>query len=859
MTTHTLLLQRFRVHRTPAYWVKVCLVFLLLGGFLLFTYTVAQANELPPVPTSGAVQKIRALYPSEWGVEYVDGIAYASDLDHLFLLSKATATAATTKIVTITPLEDWVSTITVTFPVDNAINLTFDNGARRLLLLNNGRDELAQLTLDANNILDAASLKITNIAAWNTRNIQGMAVDKSGENLYLLDTATRKILQIGLTSGDFSTAPVTRIDIAELGSGLRGLAIHPITGNLYVGNPANQRLYEVTGAGQLHQAHSLWSLELNGSSGFVFARSADRTDSTEVYHLLVSSSNLPQLNAAALNDLPNTPDHAIYLPVVNNRDSSIDAAATAMLYGEVVEVALCKPGCGSNTWSFVRQVSNGADDAEERVANGDMSELNSSDLELIREAKTDQIVGIRFQNVGIPKGAVIQYASIEFESDEVEVIATDLNIYGEAASNAAPFAMTSYNLSRRPLTTANVKWQAIMPWYWVDTKYHTTNLAPIVQEIVQRENWKNGNALAFIIKGSGRRTAESYEGEPAAAPKLYVEYTVQPATVPAVIETAPVPNSGDAADDPAIWVHPTDPALSTIIGTDKLGGLAVYDLNGQQLQYVGGRKINNVDLRYRFPLNGASITLVAGSSPSDDSIALFRVDPTTRLLENVAARLLPSALPVEAGACMYHSPISNKFYVILNDLTKGDVEQWELFDNGAGAVDAKLVRTFTVGYQTEGCVVDDELSALYIASEEIGIWKYGAEPDAGSNRLLIDAVGAGRLTADVEGLTIYYTSNGGGYLIASSQGSNQFIVYQRGGTNNYVTTFGIEANPLVDKVAHTDGIDVINVPLGPAFPFGLFVAQDDYNDGANQNFKLVPWESIAFATNPPLQIDTKAD
>lgn len=851
MTMRTLLQQRFYAYR-----LRGSLAFLLLGTLLCFSQAVAWAGILPPVPTSSAVQEVRSLYPSEWGVEYVDGIAYASELDHIFLLSKAPATAGTTKLVTITPLEDWVSTITVTFPVDNAVNLTFDNRGRRLLLLNNGRDELAQITLDANNLLNAESLALTTIAAWNTRNIQGMVVDNSGENLYLLDTGARQIIQVGLTGNDFSTAPITRIDIAELGSGLRGLTVHPSTGNLYVGNPANQRLYEVTSSGQLLQAHSLWSLELNGFGGFVFARSADRTDPAGVYHLLVSSSNLQQLTAATVNDTPNAPDHAIYLPVINNRDSNIDAAATAMLYGEVVEVALCKPSCGSNTWSFIRQVSSGADDAEERGTNGDMSELNSSDLELIREAKTDQIVGVRFQNVTIPKGAIIQYAAIEFEADETEVIPTDLIVYGEAASNATPFAMTSYNISRRLLTTANVKWQGLIPWYWADAKYHTPNLAPIVQELVQRENWKNGNALAFIIKGSGRRTAESYDGEPAAAPKLYVEYTLQATTVPATVETAPVPNSGDAADDPAIWVHPTDPALSTIIGTDKLGGLAVYDLNGQQLQYISGRKINNVDLRYRFPLSGSPITLVAASSPSDDSIALFRVNPATRLLENVAARPLPSALPVEAGVCMYHSPTTDKFYVILNDLTKGDVEQWELFDNGAGAVDAKLIRAFTVGYQTEGCVADDELGTLYIASEDVGIWKYGAEPEAGINRQLIDAVGAGRLTADVEGLTIYYTSNGGGYLIASSQGSNQFVVYQRGGTNNYVMTFGIEASPLVDKVAHTDGIDVINAPLGPAFPFGLFVAQDDYNEGANQNFKLVSWESIAYANGVPLIIDT---
>lgn len=47
----------------------------------------------------------------------------------------------------------------------------------------------------------------------------------------------------------------------------------------------------------------------------------------------------------------------------------------------------------------------------------------------------------------------------------------------------------------------------------------------------------------------------------------------QSSEVSAKVETQSVPIDGDAADDPAIWVHPTDPSLSTVIGTDKEGGL----------------------------------------------------------------------------------------------------------------------------------------------------------------------------------------------------------------------------------------------------------------------------------------------
>jgi myo-inositol-hexaphosphate 3-phosphohydrolase len=54
---------------------------------------------------------------------------------------------------------------------------------------------------------------------------------------------------------------------------------------------------------------------------------------------------------------------------------------------------------------------------------------------------------------------------------------------------------------------------------------------------------------------------------------------------------------------------------------------------------------------------------------------------------------------------------------------------------------------------------------------------------------------------------------------------------------------------------------VNNMALGADFPSGLFVAQDYSNTApsARQNFKLVPWEWIAAAFQPPLGIDSAHD
>ncbi len=326
-----------------------------------------------------------------------------------------------------------------------------------------------------------------------------------------------------------------------------------------------------------------------------------------------------------------------------------------------------------------------------------------------------------------------------------------------------------------------------------------------------------------------------------AASKLWRESTV--IKVAPVTETEPVPSRGDAADDPAIWINRTNPALSTIIATDKDLGIGVYDLSGKQLQFLHHGEINNIDLRPGFPLAGRTVDLVTGSNQSNNTIAIYQVNPDTRELEEVAARPVTTCAPY--GSCMYRSSLSGKFYYFVNS-REGEVEQWELFDDGAGEVAAQRVRAFNVGARPEGCVADDELGYFYLAVEKKGIWKFGAEPDAGEAYTVVDRTGwFGHLVPDVEGLALYDTQNGTGYLVASSQGESKYVIYRREGDNEFVAKFKIVAGNGIDEVTHTDGLEVVNFDFGPAFPEGLLVAQDDKNDKGRQNFKLVSWQAIA--------------
>ena len=325
-------------------------------------------------------------------------------------------------------------------------------------------------------------------------------------------------------------------------------------------------------------------------------------------------------------------------------------------------------------------------------------------------------------------------------------------------------------------------------------------------------------------------------------------------------ETHPVPSGGDAADDTAFWVHPTQPLLSFVIGTDKESGLAVYELTGVQRQFVPGGKLNNVDLRYGFHL-GSTVTAIVTSGERDQNVlAIYAVQESTRTLAYVAARAIPLGMDVY-GCCMYRSSVTGDYYCFLTS-EDGLVQQWRLFENGTGLVDAALVRSFDVGDQSEGCVADDESGWFFVAEEDAGIWRYGAEPGAGSTRVLVDSTAVGgNLTRDVEGLSIYYAANGAGYLIASSQGNSRYVVYERTPPHAHRLSFttGDNLGSGIDAATGTDGLDVCNLRLGSQWPGGTLMVQDDANPGANQNFKLIDWRDVAAAATPPLVVDTTYD
>jgi myo-inositol-hexaphosphate 3-phosphohydrolase len=347
-------------------------------------------------------------------------------------------------------------------------------------------------------------------------------------------------------------------------------------------------------------------------------------------------------------------------------------------------------------------------------------------------------------------------------------------------------------------------------------------------------------------------------------------------TVAATVETTPSDTTGDTVDDMAIWVDRTDPTRSVVIGADHgAHTLDVYDLSGTRIQHLSLGDANNVDLRTGFSLGGTTIDLVGvagGGHSGGGLLRFFRLDPVSRKLENVTVGG-EFSVPSAHGFCMYHSAVSGKFYAFRVS-PSGILQQFELFEE-AGKVNLRAagepfdVEPHPVDLNSndaiEGCATDDEAGNLFVGEQDWGIWKYGAEPTAArtkADRILVDGtdVNGGHITADVEGLTVVHEAGGGGFLLASSQGDDSFNVYRRQAPHEFVRKVRVSGGQKTDDCERTDGIEAVAVNLGPAFPKGLFVCQDNHNTApapGNQNFKYVPLELVVPlsdgppATSPP--------
>nr|WP_321371059.1 hypothetical protein [uncultured Desulfuromusa sp.] len=251
---------------------------------------------------------------------------------------------------------------------------------------------------------------------------------------------------------------------------------------------------------------------------------------------------------------------------------SYDSAGNVSAESSAVEVTTPE-----ESFQLDLRISNGSNDVEQ-LESGEIL-FNSSDLELVDDLTGggNQTVGLRFTGVDIPYGAYITNAYLEFETDEAYSGATSLVVRVEDSDDAIAFSQTVNNVSSRLYAVPEVLWDNVEAWSAVNGHHQTPDLSSLLQSVVDRAGWDVGGAIVFAISGEGLRTAESYEGESAAAPLLHVEYRMGER-----VNQAPVVNAGS---DLAVGLF-SSVTLSGSVTDDGLPSAGVQ-IDWQQLSGPG--------------------------------------------------------------------------------------------------------------------------------------------------------------------------------------------------------------------------------------------------------------------------------
>lgn len=314
-------------------------------------------------------------------------------------------------------------------------------------------------------------------------------------------------------------------------------------------------------------------------------------------------------------------------------------------------------------------------------------------------------------------------------------------------------------------------------------------------------------------------------------------------------------------DDPAIWIHPTDPSLSLIVGTDKEinGGLYVYNLQGEIVNKVTGlQRPNNVDIAYGILINGEKVDVAITTERKAHQLRIYR---------------LPELTPVDGGGipifegeqgegerdgmgiAIYTKQLKaseSEIYAIVGRKTGPSgsyLWQYKLRGTNQGVIQADLVRkfgTYSGVKEIEAIAVDNELGYIYYSDETVGVRKYQADPSLKEDQELA-FFASNDAKSDHEGIALYKTGPKTGYILVSNQQNNSFLVYPREGEvtdphkHNLLADFPVSA-------VECDGAEATSVNLGPQFPNGILVAMSN-----PKIFHIYDWKDVQKRINKGLK------
>lgn len=221
--------------------------------------------------------------------------------------------------------------------------------------------------------------------------------------------------------------------------------------------------------------------------------------------------------------------------VSNNSSLQVDAAENSIGFEKDISLVFARkeelgsPDSDCTSHVLDIPINSSSDDAEEKAADGAIY-FNSTDIELVDDPGVNgngQIVGLRFNNVGVPVGAKIKRAYVQFTVDETITIPGLLNVQAEAIDSSISISSDPFDLSSRSRTKACSPWPISNNWYSIGLKgmnQRSPDISAVIEEVTDRPGWVQNNSVLILISGQGKYVAESFDGDPDKAPLLHIEY-----------------------------------------------------------------------------------------------------------------------------------------------------------------------------------------------------------------------------------------------------------------------------------------------------------------------------------------------
>lgn len=363
-------------------------------------------------------------------------------------------------------------------------------------------------------------------------------------------------------------------------------------------------------------------------------------------------------------------------------------------------------------------IADATDDMEEYVTgNVGTFDVGSSDLEMTTEGGGTQIIGLRFNGVKVPQGALITRAYVQFRADESHSGATTLVLKAQNADNPGTFTTTD-KISTRPLTQDSVRWADIPAWTTGDAgdAQRTPDLTKLVQTVVNRGGWATGNAMVFVVSGTGKRVADSFDDTEAArkAAELVIEY-LRPVTIKVAIT--------DATDDMEEYVTGAnignfDVGSSDLEMTTEGGGTQIIGLRFNGIKVPQGTTIASASIQFRADESHSGATNLVLRAQTADNPATFtttdKISTRSLTADSVRWAEIPAWTTGDAGAAQKTPELKSLVQAVVNR------QAWASGNSMVFVIKGDGKRVADAFDDTEAARKAAELTLVYYSGEDSG-------------------------------------------------------------------------------------------------------------------------------------------